>query len=70
MLMRLFSGPKHEVLLIHMPTLMEMGLVAKEKNVQKFRIVLDVFVYPLARILASGLVFLGLRLKTLHNVRE
>lgn len=66
--MRLFNGPKPEVLLIHMPTQMEVRLVAEEKTVQKLRVFLYVLAYRRAKFVAFGLVGLSLHLNNLHFV--
>lgn len=47
-----------------------MGLVAEKKNVQKFRIVLNTFAYPLAKIVAFRHIGLSLSLKNLHFIEE
>lgn len=39
--MKLFSGPECQVMLIHMPAQIDMGLVTEEKKFQKFRIILN-----------------------------
>ena len=65
MLMRLSAALKLEVLLIHNPTQMEMCLVIEEKNVQKARIILSAFAYPLAKFISFSFVGLGLCLNQL-----
>ena len=56
MFMRLFIGPKPEVLLIHMPTQMEVRLVAEEKDVQKLRVILNTLTNGLAKLKAFSLL--------------
>lgn len=48
--MRLFIGPKSEVLLIHMPTEMEMRLVAERKAVQSSMATLNTLTKGLAKL--------------------
>lgn len=64
----LFNGPKPGVLLIHMPTQMEVRLIAEEKTVQKLRVFLYMLAYRLAKLVAFSLVGLSSHLNNLYFV--
>ena len=70
MFIGLCCSPKPHVLLIHMSTQVEMCLITEQKDIQKFRIVLNPFANFLAKFIMLILVGLGLSLKNLYFVRK